>query len=83
MFIIVAIFIKFFAHVKQVHVRRCHFSVMFKDFGHIDSVMLTTLDNTSVYFFYFLFVENSFWIKLTAPKFIISQVIVETKCYLM
>ena len=43
MFIIVAIFIKFFGHVQQVNVRRCHFLVMFKDFGHFDLVLLTTL----------------------------------------
>ena len=43
MFIVVAIFIKFFGHVQQVNIRHCHFWVMFKDFGHIDSVMLTTL----------------------------------------
>ena len=43
MFIIVAIFIKFFGHVQQVNVCRCHFSVMFKDFGHFDSAILTTL----------------------------------------
>ena len=35
MFVIVAILIKFFCYIQQVNVRRCHFSVMFKDFGHI------------------------------------------------
>ena len=53
-FLVVAIFIIFFGHVQQVIVRRCHFLVMIKvfghdqsfwsyRFGHIDSVMLTTL----------------------------------------
>ena len=41
MFVVVAI--KKICHVQQVHVRCCHFSVMFKYFGHIDLVMLTTL----------------------------------------
>ena len=40
MFVVVAIFIKFLGHVQQVNIHCCHFSVMFKDFGHIHSVIL-------------------------------------------
>ena len=40
MFVVVAIFIKFLGHVQQVNFRRCNFSVIFKDFNHIDSVIL-------------------------------------------
>ena len=40
MFIVVAIFIEFFGHVQQVHICRCQFLVMFKDFGHIDLVIM-------------------------------------------
>ena len=43
MSIVVANFILNFGQVHQVNFHRCQFSVMFTDFGHIDSVMLTTL----------------------------------------
>ena len=43
MFVVVAIFILNFGQVNQVNIRRCQFSVMFTDFCHIHSVMLTTL----------------------------------------
>ena len=40
MFVVVAIFILNFGQVHQVNVRRCQFSVLFRDFGHIRSVIL-------------------------------------------
>ena len=52
MFVIVAILIKFFGHIQQVNVRRRHFSVMFKDFGHI----LQSCSKISVIFIW------SYWI---------------------
>ena len=64
MYVVVAILTKFFGHIQQVNVRRCHFLVMFKDFGHIESVMLTTLLSVCVNIFLvnkkpqFIFVSN-------------------------
>ena len=43
MFVVVAIFIFNFGQVHQVNFRCCQFSFIFTDFGHIHSVMLTTL----------------------------------------